>query len=87
MFIADDKWYCSEECYKHVTNAADSIDHKYEYVKSVMWAGINQMVRHYAIRHNDGPAMITGIKPVQGKIMGKTEKEQQTYNRTKTLHI
>ena len=41
MFLADDKWYCSEECYKHVTNAVlDNVDHTYEYVKCVMWAGV-----------------------------------------------
>lgn len=58
MFLTDDVWYCSEVC-RHESTRSVGIDHKYEYIKSVIWDGLNQMVRHDAIRQNDGPAMIS----------------------------
>jgi hypothetical protein len=33
-------------------------DLKKEYVETLIWRGLNEMIRHDAIKENDGPRMI-----------------------------
>ncbi|XP_076101214.1 uncharacterized protein LOC143071009 [Mytilus galloprovincialis] len=56
----DEKWFCSQSCRSTITDP--DIDHKFEYVKAVMFEGLGHMARRDAIRENDGPAIISNWK-------------------------
>lgn len=63
--VPDGKWYCSDDCRNPKPKkrgrkaVVDKLfDGKRNYAIAVMWRGLNQRVRHDAIRENDGPRMI-----------------------------
>ena len=60
--LADVKWWCSEACQlENEPFPSEDImtdDFVSNYSKIVTWLGLNEAVRHDAIRENDGPAML-----------------------------
>ncbi|XP_053403746.1 uncharacterized protein LOC123554765 isoform X2 [Mercenaria mercenaria] len=50
-------WYCCHECELCADKAAEDIDGKFEYVKTVIWRGLSDMIRRDAVRKNNGPMM------------------------------
>ena len=47
------KWLCP-----HCTAFDASVDAKHEHTQLLLWMGLNDRVRHSAVRRNDGPAMV-----------------------------
>ena len=48
------KWICDA-----VTERERGVDRKLEYTKAILWMGLNDRVRHSAVRANDGDGMIS----------------------------
>jgi len=60
--VPEGSWFCSTTCRSAVkVRVAEAVsdDLVYEYSRRVTWAGLNDMVRRDAVRHNDGPMMLT----------------------------
>ena len=62
------EWFCSEKCRqgflkkKGQEDCDDGVDHIFEYSQLLLWRGIGEMVRHRAIRYNNGEKIITNWK-------------------------
>lgn len=64
--VPEGEWFCSDECRKGAQNRSkrkkrtvDKFkDQKLEYVKHLLWRGLNCRARHDAVKENDGPRMI-----------------------------
>ncbi|KAK3611122.1 hypothetical protein CHS0354_007381 [Potamilus streckersoni] len=65
--VQEGEWFCSEECRRELELSlsrrkkmtADRFkDSKHEYVKRLIWRGLNDIARHDAVKENDGPRMI-----------------------------
>ena len=62
--LPEGDWFCCSSCQKEASkkprkrNAANLIDSKQEYVKQLLWYGLNDLIRHDAVKENDGVRMI-----------------------------
>ena len=66
----DDEWFCSDECRldhrkrerpvmeDEIFDPTSDVDNVREYAKSVIWAGLNDMIRRDATQENDGNRII-----------------------------
>ncbi|WAR31109.1 YNG1-like protein [Mya arenaria] len=56
----DESWYCSNECKgsDKMKKSTTENDLKYRYTQGLVWAGINDLIRRDAVRHNDGHMMV-----------------------------
>lgn len=58
----DAEWFCSKKCEREVKKKSrkskSKKDNILEYTKAVLWSGVGSMVRHDAVRENDGERII-----------------------------
>ncbi|WAR21144.1 hypothetical protein MAR_015118, partial [Mya arenaria] len=59
-FVRRHSWYCSKECKgsDKMKNSTTDNDLKYRYTQGFVWAGVNDLIRRDAVRHNDGHMMV-----------------------------
>ncbi|VDI33054.1 Hypothetical predicted protein [Mytilus galloprovincialis] len=56
--ILSEEWYCCQVCKVSQTSSEVKDDLVYEYSQMLLWRGIGEMIRHKAIRSNNGPKML-----------------------------
>ncbi|XP_077996732.1 uncharacterized protein LOC144453084 [Glandiceps talaboti] len=62
--VPDEEWFCTDTCRDNVVprgvNQCNNInhDHVYNYTSALLWKCLNDLVRHDAVKENDGPIMI-----------------------------
>ncbi|XP_061162619.1 uncharacterized protein LOC133171838 [Saccostrea echinata] len=63
LFICSGKWFCSKECriagLKRNLKADTKEDGVFNYITALMFVGLMDLVRHDAVRENDGTAMMS----------------------------
>ena len=64
--VPEGEWFCSDDCKKKAEavkkkkkKTVDNFrDLRNDYVRRLLWRGLNEMARHDAVKENDGPRMI-----------------------------